>query len=125
MLITRLIPLALLPLFAAALPACSAKKVYPDPTIGWHNANYSILFGRLQKVPAHNTEDPPVWTLRFGAGDDRYQGEFALTPPARLTGYSGGETVEVRGTPSPELAHPDYPGPWYEVQSIRMWAPHR
>jgi hypothetical protein len=118
----RFFTLLALPL---ALAACSAKKVYPDPEIGWHNPGYSILFGRLERIPSRNPENPPVWAVRFAGAGAPYGGEFALTPPERLTGYAGGETVEIRGAPRPDLAHPDYAGTWYEVRGIRLWSGHR
>jgi hypothetical protein len=118
----RFFTLLALPL---VLAACSAKKVYPDPEIGWHNPGYSILFGRLERIPSRNPENPPVWAVRFAGAGAQYGGEFALTPPERLTGYAGGETVEIRGAPRPDLAHPDYAGTWYEVRGIRLWSGHR
>jgi hypothetical protein len=121
---TFLIPLALLAALPL-LPGCRAKKVYPDPEVGWHNPSHTVLFGTLQRIAAKNTEDPPVWTIRFGTPRDPFGGEFALTPPQRLTGYVGGETVEVRGAPRPDFAHPDYAGTWFEVRGIRLWSPHR
>jgi hypothetical protein len=117
-----LLPLLfLLPL----LPACSAKKVYPDPAFGWHNNDFSTVFGRLARITPRNPDDPPVWIIRFGAQNDPYAGQLALTPPDMLTGYNGGETVEVRGAIRKDLAYPDYAGTWFEVSSIRLWSPHR
>jgi hypothetical protein len=107
------------------LASCKAAKSYPDPLPGWHNANYSTVFGRLQRMPAAKAEDPPVWIIRFGAAADPYRGEFAVTPPDRLIGYNGGEQVEIKGRLRPDLSYPDYTGTWYEIQSIRMWANHR
>ncbi|HVX83562.1 MAG TPA: hypothetical protein VH253_01975 [Phycisphaerae bacterium] len=117
--------LPLLCLLLPLLPDCSAKKVYPDPAFGWHNNDFSTIFGRLSRITARNPSDPPVWVIRFGAPADTYAGQLALTPPDMLTGYNGGETVEVRGRVRADLAHPDYTGTWYEVSSIRLWSPHR
>jgi len=112
-------------LFILAAAGCKATKTYPDPLPGWHDANYSTVFGRLQRIPAANPDNPPVWVVRFGLTSDPYRGQFAITPPERLTGYSGGEMVEIRGTIRPDLSYPDYSGTWYEVRSIRMWSNHR
>ena len=118
-----LVPAAAVLLLAIA--GCKATKVYPDPYPGWHTGDYSTVLGRLQRVPAKNPDDHPVWVIRFGLDTDPYHGELALTPPERLDAYSGGELVEVRGAIHPELKYPDYPGTWYVIHSIRMWNPHR
>jgi hypothetical protein len=112
-------------LLVSALPGCKAAKSYPDPLPGWHNASYTTVLGRLQRMPAVKPENPPVWVIRFGNAADPYRGEFAVTPPERLTGYSGGELVEVKGNIRPDMSHPDYAGTWYEIQSIRMWSNRR
>jgi hypothetical protein len=107
------------------VPGCMKKKIYPDPLPGWHSADYSTIFGRLQRVVAKNVDDPPVWVVRFGLSTDRYGGELALTPPGKLLGYSGGEQVEIHGQVRPELGYPNYPGTWYEVGGIRLWEARR
>jgi hypothetical protein len=117
-------PLVAASLLLLTLAACNTKKRFPEPNPGWHNDNYSVIFGRLQRVLAKNPDDPPVWVIRFGFAQERFGGEFALTPPQRLTGYSGGELVEIHGTMRTDLGFPDYSGTWYEVHSIRMWHPH-
>lgn len=103
---------------------CSAKKVYPDPDIGSHTADYSVIFGRLQRVMPANPDNPPVWVVRFGIRQEPYGGELALTPADRLLGYTGGEMVQVRGRINPSVKSPDYPGNWYEISAIRLWVPH-
>ena len=118
-----LLPLPLLLL--TLLPACSARKVYPDPTFGWHNSSFSIIFGRLATITAKNPDDPPVWVIRYGNLQDTYGGQVALTPRDMLTGYNGGETVELRGRVRTDIAHPDFTGTWFEISSIRLWSPHR
>jgi hypothetical protein len=111
-------------LILLVLAGCGKKKRYPEPLPGWHNDDYSVIFGRLQRVVAKNPDDPPVWVIRFGIGTEKYGGELALTPPQRLIGYSGGEQVELHGTVRMDLAYPNYPGNWFEIHSIRMWKPH-
>jgi hypothetical protein len=109
----------LLPLLLAA---CHARTRYPDPTAGRHNADYSLIFGRIQRVPAADPAQPPLWMIRYGStGSDKYGGKLNLTPPAKLTGFSGGELVEITGGIHPEYSHPDFPGTWYQINSIRLW----
>jgi hypothetical protein len=117
-------------LAAAALLGCSAKKRYPDPAAGWHSLDYSVVFGRLTRVPMPAPDPstpapPPAWVLKFGEATDQYGGEFALTPPEKLVGYSGGEPVEVRGRLMEGGTSDPYNGRWYVVDSIRMWHGHR
>ena len=102
--------------FAACLAlawaaGCNARKDYPDAAPGWHNGDYSVIFGRLQRVPSAAPDAPPAWTIRFGYAADAYNGELALTPPERMVGYTGGERVEIRsdrwkrsGTGAPHAA---------------------
>ena len=99
-----------------------ATKNYPDPLPGWHNPDYSVVYGRLLRVPSKKPENPAVWVIRYDLANDRYGGEFALAPPERLTGYSGGEPVEIRGSIRRDVSQPDYSGTWYQVQSIKMWS---
>ena len=109
-------------LLIAALAGCKATKHYPDPLPGWHNADFSVIYGRLQRIASKSPDRPPVWIIRFGLGTERFGGELALTPPERLIGYSGGENVEIKGSVRTDLAHTDYPGTWYQVQSIKLWS---
>ncbi len=106
------------------LVGCGKKKRYPEPLAGWHNDDYSVIFGRIQRVAAKNPDDPPVWVIRFGLETEKFGGELALTPAQRLTGYSGGELVEAHGMVRSDMGSPDYPGNWYEIRSIRLWKPH-
>ena len=109
--------------FAATLCAgCKTRKRFPDPDPGWHSADYTVLFGRLQRVPSRVADNAPVWVLRFGMGRDAYHGEVALTPAERMAGYNGGELVEVRGSLKADFNSPDYSGTGFDVQSIRIWA---
>ncbi len=121
---TRAVTLAASLLLVTA-SSCMKKKVYPDPLPGWHSEDYSTIFGRLQRVLAKNPDDAPVWVVRFGLSQSRFGGELALTPPEKLFGYSGGEQVEIHGSPRLDLGYPNYSGTWYEVRSIRLWAGHR
>ncbi|MEI8196043.1 MAG: hypothetical protein WCI73_09055, partial [Phycisphaerae bacterium] len=105
------------------LPACSAKKRYPDPAPGSHTADYRVLFGRLQRVPPKNPDAAPNWVIRYGFNDaDKYAGKFNLTPPERLIGFSGGEQVQITGSIRPEMTNPDIGGTWYQVDTIRLWS---
>ncbi|HUO10037.1 MAG TPA: hypothetical protein VM008_17155 [Phycisphaerae bacterium] len=112
-------------LLLLVLAACHSKKRYPEPLPGWHNDDYSVIFGRLQRVVSKNPDEQPVWVIRFGLATEKYGGELALTPPQRLVGYTGGEDVELHGAVRTDLAYPSYPGNWYEIHSIRMWKPHQ
>ena len=104
------------------LAGCGARKHYPDPLPGRHSADYSMIFGRLLRTPAAQPGGPPLWVIMYGTADsDKYGGRLDLTPPEKMTGYSGGELVEVTGSIRPELTHPEFAGTWYEVKSIRMW----
>jgi hypothetical protein len=118
-------PLILIVLAMALLPACKAKKSYPDPNIGWHSADFSVVLGRLQRIPAKNPDDPPIWVIRFGLNRDPYQGQLALMPAEKLTGYNGGELIRIRGAVDSSFQHPQFAGTWYEVTSIRIWDGYR
>jgi hypothetical protein len=104
---------------------CSARRSYPEPSIGWHSPSYSVIFGRIQRVPGSNPDSPTLWTIRFADPRDAYQGELALTPPERLTGYSGGEHVEIHGHVMQEPTTDAYKGRWYVVDSIQMWTDYK
>jgi hypothetical protein len=109
------------------LGGCNARKRYPDAAPGWHSKDFSIIFGRLQRVvPAappgdSNAAPAPIWTIRFGSSQEIYGGELALTPAEQLVGYTGGETVEVRGHLLTQTTNDAYSGRWFVVESIRMW----
>ena len=45
----RSLALLLVPLLLITATSCGRKKRYPEPLPGWHNADYSTLFGRLQR----------------------------------------------------------------------------
>lgn len=109
---------------AALLPACGKnRKIYPDVMPGWHSGSYDIIFGRLQRIPAKDPVDAPMWAIRYGLSNstDPYRGELALVPPEKLVGYSGGELVEIRGNIDPSLKSPNYIGTFYNVQAVRIW----
>jgi hypothetical protein len=102
---------------------CKTKKiVHPEVNPGWHDASFSVVFGRLQRIPAQKAGEPPVWVVRFGPPNDIYGGQLAITPPERIAGFSGGEQVEVRGR-----LRPGNEGPltWYEASSIKLWRNYR
>ncbi len=104
---------------------CNTRKDFPEPYVGSHNSSYSQLFGRLQRIPGPTPDDPPTWVLRFGTPNDLYRGELALTPPDRMRGYSGGETVEVKGRVLEDNTTDAYSGRHYVVDSIQMWSNYR
>ena len=116
------IALSLLLLTVTALAGCKAKKTYPDPDPGWHSPDYGIIFGRLQRIAAKDPDSAPIWLVRYDFNQDRYRGELALTPAEKLVGYSGGEMVEIHGAVKTAAALGSYPGTWYEVHSIQLWA---
>lgn len=131
-LMTRRIGLVMVTVALAGLVAgaCAARKRYPDPAVGWHSIDYSVVFGRLMRVPmpapdAGTAAPPPAWVIKFGETTDPYGGELALTPPEKLVGYSGGEPVEIRGRLMEGATNDPYSGRWYTVESIRMWRGHR
>lgn len=109
-------------LVALMIAGCTAKKRYPDSAPGWHTADYRIVFGRLQRVPAKDPDAPPSWILRYGyANSDKYAGKVNLTPGSKLVGYNGGELVEVHGALKPEMTNTELGGMWYQVDGIRLW----
>ena len=118
----RALLIALLAL-AALSPACSKRKTYPDPEPGRHSPDYHPLFGRLQRIPLKDPDAAPVWIIRYGYNDsDNYGGHLNLAPPDKLTGYRGGELVQLTGTIHPELSNPNAPGTWFVIDSIRLWS---
>lgn len=92
---------------------------YPEPNVGWHSNDYSIIFGVLSR---HDT-NPVSWTIRYSSvyTPDPYGGKFALTPTSRLVGYAPGNTVEIYGYPEPKVVNKVGTGTLYHVQSIRLW----
>ncbi|HVT79120.1 MAG TPA: hypothetical protein VHM90_00570 [Phycisphaerae bacterium] len=119
----KLLAVALLSL--ATLPACNTRKDFPEPYLGWHNPSYSQIFGRLVRLPGANPDDPPTWLVRFGMPGDAYRGELALTPATALTGYSGGEHVELKGHLLDQSTTDAYNGRWFVIDSIQMWSNYR
>ena len=110
-------------LLVLAIAGCKATKTYPDPLPGSHSADYSSVFGRLQRIAPKNPDNPSIWVVRFGLGSEPYGGQFALTPPEKLIGYIGGEQVELKGTILKGTPpQPDFTGSWYQVQGVRMWS---
>jgi hypothetical protein len=122
----RVMCLAAVVLMMAA--GCKARKDYPEPTIGSHSPNFDVVFGRLAAVASSDPEQP-IWVVRFGTRADLYQGELALVPAGRPTGFSGGEPIEVRGHVLPVAASAPsgdaFNGRRYAVDSIRLWAGYR
>ena len=116
-----LLPIA----WVLALTACNTRKDYPEPNVGSHSPSYSSVFGRLQRIAGARPDLPPIWVLRFGNPQDAYQGELALTPPERMTGYSGGERVEVKGHVVEQGPTPSYNSRGYVVDSIQIWSSYR
>jgi len=107
---------------AFAFSACTARRDFPEPAVGWHSSSFSAVFGRLQKIPGSAADAPPVWTIRFGTTQDTYQGQLALTPPERLVGYSGDEPVEIHGHVLEQPTTDAFNGRWYVIDSIQMWS---
>lgn len=112
-----------LAIVACALPLLVGCGVvlhhYPESNLGWHSSNYSIIFGVLRR---HDTT-PVSWTVRYSSvyTHDPYGGKFALTPTARVVGYSSGNTVEIYGYPEPKAVNTAGTGTLYHVRSIRLW----
>lgn len=112
----------LLAVLLLSTSGCGGKKRYPDPTPGWHSADYGIIFGRLQRIPGKEPNDPPFWVVVYGfIKSDGYTGKLNLTPPEKMVGYRGGELVEIRGHINTSYQHPDLSGTWYDVNAIRLW----
>ena len=107
----------------ALVPACTKPRPgLPDVLPGWHSPNYEIIMGRLERRAGKDPTEAPTWVLRYGlAAGDPYGGEVALLPPDALTGYSGGEPIEVHGAVEPEFKSATYPGTWFRVSAIRYW----
>jgi hypothetical protein len=119
----------ILPLLLACA-GCHARKTYPDPNPGWHSGDFTVIYGRLQRVTTPTTQPdlpppPAVWTIRFGQSNAVYNGELALTPAERFIGFSGGENVEIHGHLLTEATNDAFSGRWYVVDSIRMWYEHQ
>jgi hypothetical protein len=110
---------------ALGLAGCGKPKVDAEPFPGWHSADCSTVLGRLVRVAPSKPDASPVWLVRFGLPTDPYHGELAVTPPSMLDGFSGGETVQVRGVVRPDLHSEDSTATWMEVRSIKMWSDYR
>ncbi|MGC9259219.1 MAG: hypothetical protein ACP5I8_03940 [Phycisphaerae bacterium] len=114
------VELALLAVGLLFLAACGVTlHHYPEPNVGWHSKNYSVVFGVLSR---HNT-NPISWTIRYSSvySGDPYGGKFALTPVSVLVGYSPGNTVEIHGHPEAKAPNKAGTGTLYAVKSIRLW----
>ena len=121
---TALQTLMLTALTAFALAACTARREFPEPAVGWHSPGFTTVYGRLQQLPGTG-DNPPVWTIRFGGAGDPYSGQLALTPGDRMVGYTGGETVQIKGHILDQTTTDAFNGRWYVVDSIQMWSEHR
>ncbi len=112
---------------AFALVACAARKRYPDPDVGWHSADYSVLFGRISAnhpaapptTPSHGPSALATPAAKPPANSSR------SIPPNGMVGYTGGERVEIHGRRRTEPTNDNYNGRWYIVDAIRMWYGHR
>jgi len=112
-------------LLAAVFAGCKARKQYPDLTPGWHDAGYTKVFGRIQRVAQADPEAKPVWIVRYDyTASDTYGGRLNLYPDGAMAGYSGGELVELRGAIAPGYSLPNFSGTWFKVDEIRMWSNH-
>lgn len=113
----------LLCLMAIALSLLSGCGVilhhYPEPNVGWHSKDYSIVFGVLSR---HDT-NPVSWTIRYSSvySGDPYGGKFALTPASAMVGYVPGNTVEIFGHPEPKAPNKAGTGTLYDIKNIRLW----
>ena len=121
----RMYPALFLIVLAAALPACKARKDFPEPGVGWHSPSFSVVYGTLRRLPGPNPDDDPTWVVIFGPAHGAYQGMLALTPPVKLTGYSGGERVELKGRMLDRETVDAFNGRWYVVDSIQYWSGYR
>jgi hypothetical protein len=122
------LPLALLSA-VVLMGGCQVRQDFPEPATGWHAADFSVVFGRLQRVEAADPEEPPTWTVRFGGRQDGYGGQLALTPARMMAGFSNGEPAEIRGHIVGEAggagAGDATKAIHYEVESIRLWMGYR
>ncbi len=112
--------LALMACMLVTLSGCGViLHHYPQPNVGWHSKNYSVVFGVLSQ---HNTHGAS-WTIRYSSvyAGDPYGGKFALTPNTELVGYLPGNTVEISGHPEPKVRNKAGTGTLYKVTSIRLW----
>ncbi|MEI7766120.1 MAG: hypothetical protein WCJ97_01645 [Phycisphaerae bacterium] len=112
-------------LIALLLPlsACSgSKKRFPEPLTGWHNADYSIVMGRVQRLPGATPEEPTRWYLFYtNPQDDGYKGRFALRPAERMIGFIGGELIKVTGRPTTERDAASGLN-FYDVYTVKLWS---
>jgi hypothetical protein len=112
---------------ALGLTGCGKKhRRYPEGEIGWHSNGYGKIFGRLQLVRPTTEGQKPYWVIRYASatGTDIYGGKMVLTPEIMMTGYAGGEYVELTGRVRPDLKNEAGTGMLYEVQGIRLWVGH-
>ena len=107
---------------AVAVAGCKAKRTYPEPAYGWHSPSFSAVFGRVRRIAGANADAPAIWVVRFGTPNDVYFGELALTPAEKMTGYTGGESVEIHGHLLTEATTDAYNGRWYSVDSVQLWS---
>jgi hypothetical protein len=121
----RLLLILLIPAGILLLPACNARKDYPEPAIGWHSPTFSVVYGTLRTLPGRTPQDNPTWVITFGSNSDPYQGLLAITPPEKLIGYAGGERVEVKGRILDQPTTDAFNGRWYVVDSIQLWSDYR
>ncbi len=114
---------------AVWLGGCQTRREFPEPAAGWHAGDYGVVFGRLQRVAAADPEEPAAWAVRFGEGGEAHGGRLTLTPGGMMTGFAGGDLVEVRGRLVGEAGGggtgDTMRGIHYAVESIRLWAGYR
>jgi hypothetical protein len=77
-----------LALAALSLMACNTRQRYPDAAIGWHNADFSTVFGRLLRIPMpapdpNSPAPPPAWVLKFDQGG-AYNGRWYVVDSIRM-----------------------------------------
>jgi hypothetical protein len=112
---------------ALGISGCGKKhRRFPEGEIGWHSASYSKIFGKLQLVQGSAENQKPYWIIRYASttGPDIYGGKMVLMPENMMTGYSGGEYVELTGRVRQDLQNTAGTGMLYEVQGIRIWIGH-
>jgi len=102
------------------------KRRYPEGDVGWHSAGYNKVFGKLQFVRASKDSERSYWVIRYATvtGPDTYGGKFVLTPDSMMTGYAGGEYVELTGRVRQDLPNTAGTGMMYEITGIRIWEGH-
>ena len=114
-------------LVLGALGACGkSHRRFPEPEAGWHSPAYDKIFGRLQLVRPNAEGAKPYWIIRYASsiGPDIYGGNMVLLPESMMTGFAGGEMVEVSGRIRPDMKNAAGTGMLYEVTGIRFWVGH-